>query len=65
MTEIPPISYNEFMREFGGSYANFANRSLAYMLQQRPDLDAQTRESWESKLQGINKITGRENENNN
>jgi len=58
--EIPPISYNEFMQEFGGEYADFANRSLAYMLQQQRDtLDTRTRVEWETKLEGINQLTGR------
>lgn len=58
--EIPPISYNEYMAEYNGTYAEFSNRSLAYMLQQQRDtLAFRTRAEWEARLEGIDRLSGK------
>lgn len=51
--EVEALSYNEYMKRYGGEYADFAIYSLAYMLQQkRSTLDPRTISEWEQKLIG-------------
>lgn len=59
LDRIPPISYNEFVELYGGTYEEFSMRSLAYMLQQQPDLDSKTRSKWEAQLENVDRFTGR------
>lgn len=56
---IEPISYNEYMAQYNGTYEEFSMRSLAFMLQQRTDLDERTRTEWQQQLIGIDPWSGK------
>ena len=59
--EIPPISWNQYKEEFGGTYEEFSIRSLAYLLQQRKDMDQRTRGEFEKQLEGRDLLSGKLN----
>jgi hypothetical protein len=48
---VEPLSYREYVDQYGGGLEEFSLQSLAYLLQQRRDgLDEPTIVKWESRL---------------
>ena len=48
---VEPLSYREYVDQYGGGLKEFSVQSLAYLLQQRREgLDLETIVKWESQL---------------
>lgn len=57
---IPPVSYNQYMEMYGGTYSEFSLRSLAYMVQQRRATQSFVDPKWEIDLATCDPYSGKE-----